>query len=240
MRFRHSGKLGDIIYALLVLKACRRSELFLNATGTLGFGAREAAAILPLVRAQPYVMRAKVWEGELFDYDLDEFRLVGDRAANLADAHLRAVGLSGAWRDEPWLTVTAKATGLSQVIFARSLAHRGPPGFWEECHRALGPMAAFAGSDAEYGEFCERIGPVTRAMAWDLLDLAGIIAGASLFVGNQSCPYAIAEGLKVASIQETFAVANCVFERPDALYVRSAADLALIEPFARQFADRDP
>jgi hypothetical protein len=43
-----------------------------------------------------------------------------------------------------------------------------------------------------------------------------VIAGSRLFVGNQSCPAAIAEGLKRPMILEVYpALPNCCFERPD-------------------------
>ena len=53
----------------------------------------------------------------------------------------------------------------------------------------------------------------------DLLQAAEVIAGAELFIGNQSCPRAIAEGLKVAVVQETDRSRdNCHWERPNAWY----------------------
>ena len=38
----------------------------------------------------------------------------------------------------------------------------------------------------------------------DFLELAGIIAGCKLFIGNQSFPFSIAEGLKVPRILEVY------------------------------------
>jgi len=48
------------------------------------------------------------------------------------------------------------------------------------------------------------------------LDLAQVISGADLFIGNQSCAYAIAEGLKKRAVLEVCTwLPNCLFHRPD-------------------------
>jgi hypothetical protein len=231
MTFRHSGKLGDIVYGLCAVKACRRSTIYLNVNGPFGFQTRDAYAILPLLRAQEYVVQAEIWRGEPFDHDLDAFRENGTATPNLADAHLRVIGLSPVWRQESWLSARPTDSPVAHVIFARSLQHRGAPGFWETCYRGLGAQAVFVGTDAEHAAFCYAVGPIRHHPTRNLLDLARTIAGASLFVGNQSCPFAIAEGLKVPAIQETYGVANCIFEREDALQVASIQDLPKIEPF---------
>jgi hypothetical protein len=240
MRFKHSGKQGDVIYALPALKACRKSTLFLNTGIGLGFGPGEASQLLPLLLRQPYIETAKIWEGEAFDYDLAEFRSLCPLSMNLADAQLNVIGLSSLWRDEPWLTVSHPPSLGQLVVFARSLAHRGVPGFWEVCYRVAGAGALFMGSAEEHEEFIRVTGPVEFAQTRNLLEAAELIAGASLFVGNQSCPFAIAEGLKVPVIQETYGVANCVFERADALQVRTPEDLELIDPFVTRVLANSP
>jgi hypothetical protein len=60
-----------------------------------------------------------------------------------------------------------------------------------------------------------------------LLDVARVIAGAKVFVGNQSCPLAIAHGLGKPVVQECFCRCdehpgsgddNCHFDREKTLY----------------------
>jgi hypothetical protein len=53
-----------------------------------------------------------------------------------------------------------------------------------------------------------------------------------LFVGNQSCPYAIAEGMKHPSILGVEPGApDCLFYREDCLRVMTVEDLERIEGF---------
>jgi ADP-heptose:LPS heptosyltransferase len=51
-----------------------------------------------------------------------------------------------------------------------------------------------------------------------LLDVARVIAGCKLFVGNQSSPRAIAEGLKIPVVVEKGRHNQCHFARHDAWY----------------------
>jgi hypothetical protein len=70
------------------------------------------------------------------------------------------------------------------------------------------------GSPGEHADFIERFGDVPYHPTANLLELASVIAGSRIFVGNQSSPYAISEGLKVRSVLEGW------FVRPDCCYYR--------------------
>lgn len=75
-------------------------------------------------------------------------------------------------------------------------------------------MAGFVGTAAEHQDFCRSVGPVPWIATADFLDLARVIAGSELFVGNQSCPSALAEGLKHTMILEVYPpLPNCGFAR---------------------------
>ena len=100
-------------------------------------------------------------------------------------------------------------------ILARSSRYRNPrwDPFWKEL-KVASPDAIFVGTTAEFDDF--RHGE--HYLARDALDLAQIIQGASTFVGNRSCPYAIAEGLKIGRVLEVSPyVKNCLF--PGALAI---------------------
>ena len=73
----------------------------------------------------------------------------------------------------------------------------------------------FVGIQHEYNDFIKKYGYVDYYYNSSLIKLAHIINGAKLFIGNQSFPYSIAEGLKKNTIQETnnVDVPNCMFVR---------------------------
>ncbi len=82
------------------------------------------------------------------------------------------------------------------------------------------------GLKKEYDAFCkdwnvtDEVGFHGTGNFWDL---ACAINACDLFVGNQSAPYAIAEGLKKQTIQETRIDVDdgpdCLFDRPNAQFV---------------------
>lgn len=237
LSFRHSGKLGDIIYSLPTVRVLGGGAFYVRATG-YELNASTAASILPLLRGQSYIASAELWDAQSFDVDLDVFRYNQPLRKNLADAHLTAFGLQPSFRDQPWLTLPERnggETSCFDIILSRSLVRSGPPGFWELVCSLVGEHAAFVGSPAEHKDFCSRYGNVRYKHTEDLLELAYLIRSATLFIGNQSCPYAIAEGLKVPSILEVDpAQPNCLFGRQSVLSIIRPEDLARVESFIKK------
>ena len=86
------------------------------------------------------------------------------------------------------------------------------------------------GSKAEYDAWAEEFDGIGYVKTENLLDLAELIAGAQLFIGNQSCPLAIANGLGIPTIQERFLTdANCLFNREDSLVFDVGRDAIIRE-----------
>jgi hypothetical protein len=73
--------------------------------------------------------------------------------------------------------------------------------------------------EEEYKDFCAECGQVEYLPTKTLLEAARAIAGSELFIGNQSAPYAIAEGLKHRSILEVCLwQPDCIYRRLNAIY----------------------
>jgi len=233
----HSGKLGDVIYSLRSVRAVGRSRFYLN-DRSVDLAGPLTSVILPIIRVQPYIESADVWRGEKIDCYLDRFREQVPWTENLADRHAKVVGVPTAAPYEAWLFVE-RSTSVPDlpVALARSKNYRGVRGFWETCHRAVGDRAFFIGTAEEHSDFCEAVGEIRHVPTSNLLEVAELIAGASLFIGNQSCPYAIAEGLKRPVIQETYAaIPNCIFPRYGASFVLDLDQLKVaLDYSARRF-----
>ena len=218
--FGHSGDLGDIIYALPTIKATGGGLLYLyhqpNKTWH-GMDAGKAASLRALLIRQPYV------DDVIFcpsghppgapDHDLNGFRDHGREGRNLADMHLATHGLGPEPRQAPWLAVE-EPSPQAAVVFTRSSRCQNPRFPWRRIWQLYHPVAGFVGTEEEHSEFCMSIGPVRRIPTADLWEVARVIAGSQLFVGNQSCPAAIAEGLKRPMVLETYPpLPNCCFNR---------------------------
>jgi hypothetical protein len=237
--FKHSGDLGDVIFSLPTIRALGGGILYLDPKGgkkeplvTWAGGMFEKTklnkkgidSIKELLEHQDYIDEVRYWEGEEVDHNLDQFRL-HIRFNNLADSHLTAFNLPLEERDEPWLTVPSSVIDDLErdVVIARSCRYHGNYSFWETIDRGILEKAFFLGYKKEY-EYFKYTYPHMKGIPYrevkDLLEMAQIISGADLFVGNQGLPHAIAEGLKKPLINEVFRpYPAAVFNRPETKYV---------------------
>ncbi len=229
--FKHSGKLGDIIYALPAMRALGGGILDLAPSDELGFPLSAIQVLVPLLRDQPYIRGIKIWSGKKPEFDFDTVRQRPLERFNLASAYLTLFGMPDDEKDRAWLDVPKNPSApIGKVVLSRSLRHPGIPGFWNAVMRRWGTDAVFVGTKEEHSVFASEFGEVPYQPSNDLLELAQQIQAASLFIGNQSAPYAVAEGLKVATIQECDdSSPNCVFERPNAFYVSNSRHLKQLE-----------
>lgn len=85
----------------------------------------------------------------------------------------------------------------------------------------------FVGTESE-AEIFQGFGAPKHKIPWvktsNLLEAARLIAGAKVFVGNQSAPLAIAHGLcKNCIVEEWLGNPNCRMNRPNAIYWKGGA-----------------
>jgi hypothetical protein len=220
LNLRHSGNAGDVIYALPTAKEIHALTgvpvhflLSLNKPldilphyrhplGNVMLNQKMADMLIPLLSAQPYIASCTVYSGEEIDLDLDDVKLTGlsfDRG-NIAAWYNFITGLHPNLA-QAWLSASADTDLNETLLIARSSRYTNPNidyTFLNETEKL-----AFAGVPAEYEAF-RKIVPHTRYIeVKDFLQLASIIAGCRLFIGNQSFPYSISEGLKVRRLLET-------------------------------------
>lgn len=124
----------------------------------------------------------------------------------------------------PWLAVD-RIEAIAPVVFHRSPRYWGDGFPWKEVVERWGKMAVFIGSAEEHLNFTNEFGAVPYYHTPTIFDLARVLAGVQLFVGNQSMPRAIAEGLKVnCFVEEWGHDPNTHFNRPNAWYGRKDLD----------------
>ena len=227
-RFKHSGDIGDLLYALPTIRALGGGTLALCHSDFTRqpMSPATAEALTPLLLLQPYIEGVELYEPDLpLSYDLDQFRAFwkahGHYGNTIANYHLSTFGLDSDEVNVPWLKVDfAMPLEKYPVIFHRSPRHQNHRFPWRRIVDRYRGQATFVGLAEEHQAFCAAFGEVPYYPTADFLELARLIAGCRLYVGNQSAPYAVAEGLKVNSIQEVFpGDPNCLFPRTNALYV---------------------
>ena len=241
--FGHGGDVGDLIYGLCAIKAYGggRLVLFPHAVRE-AFTEEKAARIFPLIDQQKYITdfafincpmtpNLSPDKPKEVDINLNGFRNIqfsrrhNGLWENISETHLRLLGLplehaNGA----AWLTVDKpEPVAGKPVVINRTERYNNHAFPWQKIVQRYQNKIAFVGSPREHRQFQRQFGNVHYHPTPDLLDLARVIAGAKLFIGNQSTPYAIAEGLKVQSILECASdVPDCIFNRPNLQVVRGA------------------
>lgn len=215
-----NGDLGDIVVMLATLKSTgKKCNVYLRDTpGTAGILHR-MHLIKPLLEAQPYINAVKAWRREPLHWESEKFRGYGfvNNKLNLAHNHAQA-----AIKDKfikklpdvasPWLTVEPDTRYAGRVIINRSFRYNNSLFPWAKIVGHLGSKLLFIGLPEEHARFQRDFGTVEYCHPKDLLEVARMIAGSELFIGNQSSCMTIAEGLKHPRIQEV-----CLWQ-PDCIY----------------------
>lgn len=238
--FRHAGDLGDIVYSLPVIRYAGGGTLLIEAahyTRQL-LVPENWCGIDDLLMRQPYIKSVEPWgNGVRATYNLNDFRVrlhkafrpglpANDAAKmkSLADWMLETHGVPLTEKDTAWLSV--EPVKIARVVINRTGSGRNHHNVyhnhlfpwrrvWDKYHKD----AVFIGTELEHDVFCATVGEIPHCVTGTLHDAATVIAGADLFIGNQSVCHAIAEGLKKRIVLEVWPQGpNCLFFRPDVIH----------------------
>lgn len=204
--------MGDIIYSLPAIKALGGGDLYLNINSFTLLNKTKYEFLKPLLMNQPYIHDVHLWNREQIDVDLDRFRYSGFNLSrkNLCEAHLEAFGLDPALSGDRWLYAKSNPHPYLPIIINRTFRYRCP----QFCYAPYANFGAFVGLPDEHSDFVQRWGQIEHIKVNDALELAELIHGAELFVGNQSLAFAISEGLHVNNLlEESPHLKNCNFKR---------------------------
>lgn len=238
--FFHSGDFGDIIYCLPTIRALGGGRLVIGPANhwktRLCMTQEHVEIMRPLLEIQPYLTGVEFSEKPPPDTDIDmnQFReyLItehermkkGARRLNLAEAHLYTFKLDLEECERAWLAVDyAQPIPDRPVLMHRSARWRNSSFPWAEIMKRHAHHSVFVGLESEHVDFVKDFGDLPYRPTANFLELARLIAGCRLYVGNQSLPYAICEGLKHNSVLEVWREGpNCLFKRKNAIYGESA------------------
>ena len=213
----HSGCIGDIIYSIPTMQARGVTNLYVDDRPWTKPIVNRIGAFARLIEAQGIAV--KKHEGEEINVDLSTYRnggmIYGDTIAN------RVARWAGVKIDlsKPWIKSSKNNYTAGKIIVSRGARWHGEFFPWKEIVDTFSKDIMFIGLDEEHKDFCKKFGEVEHLHTIDLYDVAEAIAGASLFIGNQSSPNAIANALRATSIVETCLYAfDCIYERDNAIY----------------------
>lgn len=217
----HSGNSGDVIYALPTIKNIAEVtrvpiNLYLRLNQPLimsGYSSHPmgnvminqpmAEMLYPLLNSLDYITICEAYDNQKIHIDLDFFRskTISLHNSNLARWCSYVTGFTPElWK--PWLVATPNANYADKIILARSSRYRNSTidySFLKNYNNIV-----FIGVKSEFEDMQKAIPELKTVQVKNFLELAQIIAGCKVFIGNQSFPYSIAEGLKVPRILEAY------------------------------------
>lgn len=222
LTFRHAGDLGDILAFLPVMRFFGGGDLLIESAPYTRqrLTPDKWCGLDILLKQQPYINDVREWKQELCNYNGNDFRAAMHHAVrkglfnqnknkSLVDWQLEAHGVPLNQKDTAWLA--AEPNKVARVIINRTGPGREPkhvyhnPLFpWHAVWHKYHKEAVFIGTPLEYSVFKSTCGHIPHYTTRDLAEAARVIAGADLFIGNQSACFWIAEGMKKNLVLEVW------------------------------------
>lgn len=227
--FFHSGDLGDMIYSMAMAK--RFSPIKLLVGPDPNVKVREQMTpqkfewIAPLLRTQAWIKSIDYCDAvPQVEYDLNRFRKTwfgpGRKSTRLFECYAETFHVPNPPEDVPWLVVDPIVDEEHPIVISRSSRYRNDQFPWKSVSSLYGDRMVFVGHEEEFNEWTRVYGRTADYRpVHDALEMARIIAGASLFIGNQSFPMSLALALNCPLIQEVSPkTPDCIFRRKNAIY----------------------
>lgn len=163
--------------------------------------------MIPLLKAQPYIEDAKIWNNEPVDWDLNQFRMiqVGLPHTSINRWYFYAFPDFACDLSETWMTVpeTEKNFAREKILINRTERYTDPRiGF--EFLKPYEDDCLFVGTMREYNNFCMGSDLNIRKLnVSNFLEYAQAVDQCDFYISNQSQGFQIAEGMKKPRILET-------------------------------------
>jgi hypothetical protein len=225
INFKHSGHMGDLIYALPVIKEIAKTKkcnLFIRVNHSLGKKAyykhpsgsvmiseRMYNMVVPLLENQKYINKVNKWNQEEIDIDLDlfrEFPFTNDFHSVRWYYHI-----TGQFPDmnEPSLEANPSDSFSDKIVVVRTFRGRNPLVNYSFLNKYDNLL--FLGTKDEYDDFKIQVPNSSFYDVKDFLEMAQIMKSAKFVITNQTFAFALAEGLKVNRILEANPFIPAVF-----------------------------
>ena len=218
LNFKHSANAGDLIYSLVGIRAAcrkigRKARILcrLNMVGSYYEGATHPLGnlmftedtfnmVLPLIETLDFVESIEIWKNQCeIHFNIDQIRDNCD-ALGMPHTEIRqwmmmmfpetAGCISEPWlpsRREPPAPIKYIAVNLTQRYRNPSINYR----FLDD----VGVPIMFLGVGSEHDIFIKECRKAQYLKTKNYAEVAGVIGGSKLFIGNQSSCFAVAEGM---------------------------------------------
>jgi len=213
--FLHSGHLGDLVYALPVIKELSKShechfyiqsnkkipvDYYKHPAGKVFMDDRMLNLFLPLMKNQKFIHRVEKYNNQKIDINFDIFRsLPVNICFNSPRWYFHISGVQVDLTD-PYLEVDPHDKIKNKIVIHRTFRHRNQ--FINYKFLRNYNDLIFIGTNDEFEDLKKEVPNLELYDCKDYLDMARVIKSCKFFIGNQSVAYPIAEALKVPRILE--------------------------------------
>jgi len=219
--FTVGAKIGDLVYAMATIRHMGGGRIAYRPATRQAYRTDDMLGLVSrLVDQQPYVRAGIRRTDAIVGVNLESWRgRIRKRGrTTLASVYAQGVGAADVDFTTPWIEVD-QPHRVAEVIINRTARYQNPLFPWRRVLEQYAGRIAFVGTRNEHAAFVSAFGHVPYHATVDMLDVARAIAGSELFIGNQSSAYAIAEAMKVNTLQEVCTkIQDCLFDRPNATY----------------------
>lgn len=219
INFKHSGNAGDIIYslpALITLSKGKKANLYLrtNQPGNYGKNPHPLGGLMlndkivemlqPLLLQQDYINDCSVFSGtEIIDFDMDKVRDYPWSFSRGDLARLYFMVFNAHYDlQKPWLHAVPDSSFNNSIVLARSQRYNAPGIDYSFLKKYSNIY--FVGVETEYQLMKAQIPELQFIKVKNFLEMASVIAGSKLFIGNQSFPFSLAEAQKTNRLLEVY------------------------------------
>ncbi len=215
LNFLHSGNLGDLIYALPVIKELSKThtcnfyiktnekipiEYYKHPAGGVYIDNRMLDLFLPLIKEQKFIKEVSEFTNQKIDIDLNLFRkLPVNICFNSPRWYFQITGIQ-VDLSAPYLEVSNHEKISGKIVIHRTFRHRNQ--FINYSFLKDYKDLVFIGTTDEFEDLKKEVPNLEHYNCKDFLEMAKIIKSSKFFIGNQSIAYPMAEGLKVPRLLE--------------------------------------
>lgn len=226
MRFHFTNDAGDIIAAMTFVRQMGGGDVTIG--NHYDMEARKMRpsrpifkTLQPLFETLPYVKSIRYSEDtEGVDYDFSDWREVYSRVASLAHAQAAYFGVHNL-DVSPWLTAKKDPRSDGKVVVTRTSRYMNHSFPWFKIYQKYKDKLMFVGFKEEHEALEKKVnGKINHVPTADFLEVAELISGSELYIGNQTAATWVAMGLGHPLIQETYTRhADSMIPNPKAQFV---------------------
>lgn len=223
----HSGNAGDLIYSLPAMRKAselkgEKVHLYLHINvaakygnlshpmGNVQMNRKMAEMLIPLLMSTDFIGKCEITEEpQEVDYNFDLFRKFHNYTGHISQWYFHIYPELTCDLSQPINFDLAPSPEAFDIVLNRTARYHNPT-FDYTALRQYQDRITFVGLPEEYRVISAKLPNIKHYPIDDFYQLAQVISGCNLFIGNQSMAFAIAEQMKHPRVVEICPTAHNV------------------------------